>query len=74
MAQLTPQQQATIVSTKFFPQLISQPFIGSLKIVLWTATALTLIAAILSATVKVRSIYEEQKGHPPAQQDAPVGH
>jgi MFS family permease len=75
LSQLTPQQQATIVSTKFFPQLISQPFIGSLKTVLWTATAMALIAAILSATVKIRSIYDEpQKGHPPVQQDAPAGH
>lgn len=60
---LTQQQQATIVSTKFFPTLVAQPFIGGLKIVLWTATILTLIAALLSAAFKVQSIYEEpQKG------------
>jgi MFS family permease len=61
LSNLTQQQQATIVSTRFFPSLISQPFIGGLKIVLWVATALTIIAALLSAAVKVRSIYEEPK-------------
>jgi hypothetical protein len=64
LGNLTQQQQSTIVSTGFFPTLVSQPFIGGLKIVLWVATALTIIAALLSAAVKVGSIYEEPgKGH-----------
>ena len=69
MSALTPAQQSTMVSTQFFPSLVSQPFIGSLKIVLLVATALTLIAALLSAAVKIGSIYEEPKsqhGTPPA--------
>jgi MFS family permease len=56
--QLTPQQQATLVSTKFFPQLISQPFSNGLQIVLWTAILLSLIAAGLSAAIPDRTIYD----------------
>ncbi len=62
LGQLTPQQQSTIVSTKFFPQLISEPFINGLKIVLWTAAALTLIAAILSVSSPNTTIYEKEEG------------
>jgi MFS family permease len=65
LGQLSPQQQATIVSTKFFPQLISQPFINGLEIVLWTATILCLIAAILSAAIPNTTIYDTEQGRPP---------
>ncbi|MGI0100306.1 MAG: MFS transporter [Candidatus Micrarchaeaceae archaeon] len=61
LSSLTQQQQKTILSTEFFPELISQSFINGLRIVLYVAIALTIIAAVISATVKVRSIYEPQE-------------
>jgi hypothetical protein len=54
------------MSTKFFPQLISGPFINGLKIVLWTATALSLLVAILSVSSPNATIYnQEEKGKKP---------
>jgi MFS family permease len=74
MASLTPAQQATMVSTQFFPQMISGPFIGSLKVVLWVITGMTLIAAILSGLFKVQSIYDPKTGHHAGSTPPPAGH
>jgi MFS family permease len=74
MSALTPAQQATMVSTQFFPTLVSQPFIGSLQVVLWVATALTLIAAILSGIFKVQSIYDPKTGSHQGATPTPVAH
>jgi MFS family permease len=75
LGSLTQQQQSTIVSTQFFPTLVSQPFIKGLNIVLLVATALTLIAALLSAAVKIGSIYEEpRKGQHHDHTPSPAAH
>lgn len=58
LSNLTTQQQKTITGTEFFPMLISKSFTQSIKIVLYFAAALSLLAAIASAFRGKTDIYK----------------
>jgi MFS family permease len=59
LAHLPAAQVATLTSPRFFPQLISHPFMDSLRVVFLFAAGMTLLSAVLSVFRGERFIYEE---------------
>lgn len=58
LSNMSAQQLSTITGTNFFPNLIAPSFTEGLKIVLYVAAALSLIAAIASALRGKRDLYD----------------
>ncbi|MCY0877664.1 MAG: MFS transporter [Firmicutes bacterium] len=59
LARMPKSQVATLTSPRFFPHLISHPFMDALRVVFIFAAAMTLLSAILSVFRGERFIYEE---------------
>ncbi|MCY0899424.1 MAG: MFS transporter [Firmicutes bacterium] len=59
LAHMPKAQVATLTSPRFFPHLISHPFMDALRVVFMFAAAMTLLSAILSVFRGERFIYEE---------------
>ncbi|MCL5412631.1 MAG: MFS transporter, partial [Candidatus Marsarchaeota archaeon] len=55
--------QEVILSTSFFPNLISEPFMEGMRIVMYAGAAMALLAAIFSA-IKTRRPHENGGGLP----------
>ncbi len=58
LSNLTTTQQNAIIGTAFFPMLVSKSFTQSIKIVLYFAAALSLLAAIASAFRGKTDVYK----------------
>jgi MFS family permease len=63
--QLSPQAQANLLGTHFFPSIIGAPFMDSLRIVFWFSAVLSLLAAGLSYMRGKRYVYDEQEASIP---------
>ena len=59
-------QRLTMTSPQFFPHLIAQPFMNSLRVVFMFAAATTLLSAVLSAFRGERFIYDDDLQAPTA--------
>ncbi|MCL6562357.1 MAG: MFS transporter [Firmicutes bacterium] len=59
---LPPSQQAMLTAPAFFPTLISQPFMAALRLVFLFSTAISVIAAVLSALRGRAFAWEEAYG------------
>ncbi len=60
VAHLPTAQLAALESPRFFPQLISHPFMDALRVVFLFAAAMTLLSAVLSLFRGGRFIYQEE--------------
>jgi MFS family permease len=59
---LTVAQQNSLASTSYFPKLISPSFAQGVKIVLYLAIVMSIVAAIASSLRGKRSIYGQERG------------
>ena len=70
LSQLAPTARDTLLGNSFFPNLISAPFMDSLRAVFYFSAFLTLLAALASALRGKRFLFEESD----ARDEAAVSH